>query len=67
MYKWLKVLDKDGNPTEHWEEYKEWLNSPVPNKGCQLPCTPFICGLSNTEKNENMVRPNPKQIVRLRI
>lgn len=66
MYKWLKVLDKDCKPTEHWETYKAWSNDPLPHGGKQAPCTPFICGLTNKEKQENMVRPNPKQIIMLR-
>ena len=27
MCKWLKVLDEDGNPTQYWDEYKEWTKS----------------------------------------
>lgn len=67
MYKWLKVLDKDGNPTEHWDEYEQWTNNPLPNTNCCDPwCMCWGCGLSRPERFENMCRPNPKQIVMFR-
>lgn len=57
MYKWVKILDKDGNETEHWNDWKDRVNSPLPNKGCCL---------SSGEKYENMVYPNATQVVRFK-
>jgi len=69
MYKWLKVIDKDGNPTEHWDNYKEWSHAPLPNDACCglhfIPC--WGCCLSGNEMLENMTYPSPKQVVNLRI
>lgn len=67
MYKWLKVLDKDGNPTEHWEDYVSWAKAPLPNRNCCEPCiTTWGCCLSNKQIFENMITPNPKQLVMFR-
>mmetsp|Transcript_11435 Transcript_11435/g.21389 ORF Transcript_11435/g.21389 Transcript_11435/m.21389 type:complete len:311 (+) Transcript_11435:232-1164(+) len=67
MYKWLKVLDKDGNKTEHWDEWKKWVDEPLPHENCGstwFPC--WACCLSNTELTDNMVRPNRRQVVRFK-
>ena len=34
IYKWLKVIDKDGEPTEHWTEYVKWSKDPLPYRNC---------------------------------
>lgn len=68
MYKWLKVLDKDGNPTKFWDEYVEWAEAPLPHKNCGTSWWPFWgCCLSNKQIAENMCRPNPKQVVDFRV
>jgi len=67
MYKWLKVLDKDGNKTEFWDEYVEWSNKPLPHRNCGtswLPCWPMC--FSQRQVNENMIVPNKQQIVRFK-
>jgi len=65
MYKWLKVLDKDGNKTQHWDEYVAWTDRPLPHENCGTSWFPFwSCCLSNRQINENMIMPNKKQIVR---
>mmetsp|Transcript_9269 Transcript_9269/g.14012 ORF Transcript_9269/g.14012 Transcript_9269/m.14012 type:complete len:301 (-) Transcript_9269:262-1164(-) len=64
MYKWLKVIDKDGNTTEFWDDYVAQSNGPLPHRNCGtswLPCWP-IC-LSKKQVNANMIVPNKKQIV----
>lgn len=63
MYQWLKVLDKDGEPTEHWEEYVKWSKDPLPHRNCCEPWFPFwpCCGFTNQQKFEDMTRPNVKQ------
>lgn len=67
MYQWLKVLDKDGSPTEHWQEYVQWTKDPLPNRNCMEPwCTFWGCCLSRPDRFANMCRPNPKQIVMFR-
>lgn len=65
MYKWVKVLDKDGNKTKHWKEWEEWTTGPLPHKNCGTSWFPLwpIC-LSGKKKLENMIRPNKKQVVR---
>lgn len=73
MYKWLKVVDKDGNPTEHWEEWLEWVDEPLPYQGCGCGdyksfCWPFwACCLSGKEVSYNMARPNKTQVVNFRV
>lgn len=65
MYKWIKVIDKDGNKTEHWDEYVDWANKPLPHRNCGaswFPCWP--CCLSDREKTENMILSNDKQVIR---
>lgn len=67
MYQWLKVLDKDGNPTEHWGDYVKWTKDPLPHTNCCESWNPLWgCCLSTKQKYENMCRPNPKQIVMFR-
>jgi len=69
MYQWLKVLDKNGEPTEHWAEYVKWSKDPLPYRNCCEPwCTiwPIFNCCKQTEVFENMCRPNPKQIIMLR-
>lgn len=67
MYKWLKVIDKDGTPTEHWGEYVKWSKEKLPHSNCGTSwCTCWGCGLSNKQKFDIMTRPNPKQIVMFR-
>lgn len=64
MYKWLKVLDKDGKQTKHWKEYVDWSNAPLPNQNCGtswFPC--WSCCLPRKKALENMVYPNKTQIV----
>lgn len=64
MYQWVKVLDKDGTPTEHWTDYVNWSKSPLPNTNCcDSWCTCWGCCLSNKERFDDMCRPNPTQIV----
>ncbi len=58
LCRWLKVLDKDGNKTEHWNDWVERTNASLPNPGC--------CCLSNEEILENMVYPNKSQVVRFK-
>lgn len=57
MYKWVKVLDKDGNETEHWKDWIERAYAPLPNRGCCL---------SNDKVLENMVYQNKKQVVKVK-
>ena len=67
VIRWLKVLDKDGNKTEFWDEYVAQSNGPLPHKNCGtswLPCWP-IC-LSQKQVNANMIVPNKQQIVRFK-
>jgi hypothetical protein len=67
MYQWLKVIDKDGEPTEHWSEYIRWSKDKLPHSNCGtswFPC--WGCCLSNKEKYDNMIRPNSTQIVMFR-
>jgi len=69
MYKWLKVIDKDGKTTKHWDEYVEWSNKPTPHLKCcapYLPCWPGLSCISPQKIAEIMVLPNKKQIVRLK-
>ena len=67
MYQWLKVLDKDGEPTEHWQEYVKWSKDRLPHSNCGTSwCTCWGCCLSKTQTFENMSRPNPKQIIMFR-
>jgi hypothetical protein len=67
MYQWLKVLDKNGEPTEHWSEYVKWSMDPLPHRnGCEPCCTCWPVGLKQPEIFQNMCRPNPKQIVMFR-
>lgn len=64
QYKWLKVIDKDGIPTKHWNTYLEWSTSPLPHRNCGtswLPC--WGCCISDLEAKENMIYPNPRQIM----
>lgn len=67
MYKWLKVIDKDGATTQHWNEYVEWTNKPTPHENCCAPACPiwplFSC-LSKKQVGDIMRLPNKKQIVR---
>jgi hypothetical protein len=67
MYKWLKVIDKDGNTTKFWPEYVEWAEGPLPHSNCGtswFPC--WGCCLSPMQVKENMITPNKTQIVKLR-
>jgi len=67
MYKWLKVLDKDGNKTMHWEEWETLATDPLPNKNCGASWFPlWPCCLGMEKSLENMVRPNKKQIIRFK-
>lgn len=64
VYKWVKVLDKDCNKTEHWNDYEEYTNAPLPHTNCGtswLPCWP-ICLPANKART-NMTYPNKTQIV----
>lgn len=64
QYKWLKVIDKDGIPTKHFDTYVNWSNSSLPHKNCGaswLPC--WGCCISDVEAKENGLYPNPKQIM----
>lgn len=59
QYKWLKVIDKDGKPTEHWPAFVEFVNSPFPYLAWGynwLPCWP--CGISGPQARQNMAYPN---------
>ncbi len=67
MYKWLKVLDKDGNKTKHWNEYEAWCEAPLPHRNLGTSWWPFWGWfLSGKEIASNMIRPNPKQVVNFR-
>lgn len=67
MYKWLKVIDKDGAPTEHWGEFVKWSKDPLPHTNCcESWCTCWGACLSNKETFEAMSKPNPKQIIMFR-
>jgi hypothetical protein len=73
MYKWLKVLDKDGNPTQYYEEYVKMSKQQLPNNTtcihccCCSYCWPMCGGcVSGVQIKENMAYPNPTQIVMLR-
>lgn len=64
MYKWLKVIDKDGNTTKYWDEYVEWADAPLPHSNCGTSWWPFWgCCLSDRQVMDIMVMPNPKQAV----
>merc|ERR1719223_1461358 len=59
MYQWLKVLDKDGEPTKYWPDYCQWVEDPLPhNAGIFTNWFPSwaLC-LKNKEIAENMCRP----------
>lgn len=67
MYKWLKVLDKDCNKTEHWDDYVQWSTAPLPHSNCGtswFPCWPAC--LSKKKVLENMTYPNRNQIVKFK-
>ena len=67
MYKWLKVLDKEGNKTKHWDEYKAWCEAPLPHRNFGTSWFPFWgLFLSGKQVRENMSMPNPKQVVNFR-
>ncbi len=67
MYKWVKVLDKDGNKTKYWNEYVEWSEAPLPHSNCGTSWFPFwACCFPGDKITRNMMHPNPKQAVQFR-
>jgi len=64
MYKWHKVLDKDGKPTKYWNDYVKWAESPLPHRNCGTSWFPCWSAFIDGEKRyQNMIRPNKDQII----
>jgi len=67
MYKWIKVIDGDGNKTEHWDEWVESSKKPLPHRNCCEPWFPlWSCCLGKREVVENMFSANKKQVIRFK-
>lgn len=67
MYKWLKVLDKDGEPTKYWDDYVSWVKEPLPHRNIFANWWPsWALFLKKKQIAENMCRPNSKQVVNFR-